>query len=92
MSINWVPRSATALTRVFRTGFEDMFKTRVVSIGGFLSIPVSFLYKGSYYSKLSSFPFYSDDVIVSQKCSNEMESKLSMGGAYLFSRPSLYRV
>ena len=62
-------RLTTALTRVFRTGFEDMFKTRVVSIGGFLSIPVSFLYKGSYYSKVSSFSSYSDDVIVIQKMS-----------------------
>ena len=38
-----------------------------VSIGVFLAIPDSFLYRGTYYSKFSCFSFYSDDIIVIQK-------------------------
>ena len=47
------------------------------------------MYKGTYYAKFSCFPFYSDYVIVIQKKRPyEIESKLSMGGAYLTSKSS----
>ena len=43
-------------------------KQLVVSIGGFLSIPISFLYSGNFSFKIQLF-FYSYDIIVSQKMS-----------------------
>ena len=52
----------------------------VVSIGVFLSISNSFLYKGNYYSIFSCFPFYSSYVIVVHKNPYEDESNHSVGG------------
>ena len=70
-----------------QSGLSSM-TLRVVSINGFFSILCSLLYSEIYYFKFSCFPFYSGDVIVSQKSPNENESNLSEGGAYFIDGPS----
>ena len=74
-------------------GSWGTFINGVVSTSGFFSILSSFLYRGVYYYNFSCFPFYSSDVIVSQKnVQMRMSLTFQLVVAYFFNGPSKYDV